>query len=385
MFITGHFLNQVAKTGIGMNLLIYQLSKSSFFSMYLFVCCILESCADSDAEVTEVTTPDIIPDHLWNVFPPAGRYLREVMEFCGYQTREDIIRLKSDDEVDKMFQFAIEMHDSVSDDEKMKIFGVFYTNPTKLRILPGLKSTFESFIKSVEGKPASKHPTTKTSFLKRKSFPGPRNLKKEKVNKIVAVQSTVNDVRSRMSKWLLKKCKEKAVTFEISTQENEKSGFLYKCLACKWRTNIPLDMEGKVCLSNAQKHYRINRHCSSQCENFQKKILSDPKTGEGIEKFLAKNGRERSVDANLVEFSRQLQDGDDAWVDDGQDNDTDIFDIDHENVFNNNAADKNTIEDSIASDNEISAESKVDSRNASKNGGAPAGGIQGNTEPSRRC
>ena len=125
-------------------------------------------------------------------------------------------------------------------------------------------------------------------------------------------------------------------------------------------------------------------HGSSQCENFQKKILSDPKTGEGIEKFLTKNGRERSVDANLVEFSCQLQDGDDAWVDDGQDNDTDIFDIDHENVFNNNAADKNTIEDSIASDNEISAESKVDSRNASKNGEAPAGGIQGNTEPSRR-
>ena len=153
---------------------------------------------------------------------------------------DDIIRLKSDDEVDKMFQFAISMHDSVSDDEKKKIFGGFYTNPTKLRILPGLKSTFESFFKSVEGKPASKHPTTKASS------PGPSNLKKEKVNKIVAVQSTVNDVRSRTSKWLLKKCKEKAVTFEISTQENEMNGFLYKCLVCKWRTNIPLDMEGNV-------------------------------------------------------------------------------------------------------------------------------------------
>ena len=129
MFITGNFLNQVTKTGIGMNLLIYQLSKSSFFTMYLFVCCILESCADSDAEVTEVTTPDIIPDHLWNVFPPAGKYLREVMEFCGYQTREDIIRLKSDDEVDKMFQFAIEMHDSVSDDEKRKYLESFMQTP----------------------------------------------------------------------------------------------------------------------------------------------------------------------------------------------------------------------------------------------------------------
>ena len=44
------------------------------------------------------------------------------MEFCGYQTKESVIRLKNDEEVKNMFQFAIDMHEGLSDAEKKKIF-----------------------------------------------------------------------------------------------------------------------------------------------------------------------------------------------------------------------------------------------------------------------
>ena len=192
------------------------------------------------------------------------------MKFSGFDTRSSVIRLKNPEELNAMFQFAIEMADDLSSEERRNIFGVFHSNPKKLRMLPGLKDSFFSFIRLVEGKPAIETPLKDSS--KRKLSLGSQEKdnrttqKTAKINKIIAVKQTVADVKSRMEKWLSKNAEEE-VSFELSATINKPNCMAYKCLLCDWRTDIHSDKGGRYCLSNANKHYkRLNKDkTSSQC------------------------------------------------------------------------------------------------------------------------
>ena len=96
--------------------------------------------SDSDSHPEDVEVNDAIPPHLWNILPPNAFYLRNIMEFAGYQTRESVIRLKHPEELQKMFNFVIELYDVIED--KKGCFGIFASKTEKLRVLPGLEPTF---------------------------------------------------------------------------------------------------------------------------------------------------------------------------------------------------------------------------------------------------
>ena len=78
-----------------------------------------------------------IPQEIWNIIPPCGNYLKNIMQFCGYARKESIIKLKEKHEVDKMFAFVKSMSEVIED--KQAVFGVFSKCPDKVMLLPGLE------------------------------------------------------------------------------------------------------------------------------------------------------------------------------------------------------------------------------------------------------
>lgn len=83
------------------------------------------------------TTTDDIPDEIWNIFPPQGTYVKKIMKFSGYETIDSVLKLKSKDEIEKMFSFVKTMADVV--EEKDAMFGIFSKCPEKVMLLPGLE------------------------------------------------------------------------------------------------------------------------------------------------------------------------------------------------------------------------------------------------------
>ena len=77
----------------------------------------------------------------WHLLPRSADYLRKVMEVTGYDSKEAILRLRSKDELKRMFDFAIDI--GINFDEiEASIFGVFKNSPEKLQLLPGLQTSF---------------------------------------------------------------------------------------------------------------------------------------------------------------------------------------------------------------------------------------------------
>ena len=106
---------------------------------------------EEDTEKTVVAsqiTSQTIPQHLWDMIPPKGAYLIEIMGFCGYDTVDSVVLLKQDTEVEKMFNFIREMEPVI--DDKEKTLGIFSRLPQHLQILPGLKWKFNQFLDEVE-------------------------------------------------------------------------------------------------------------------------------------------------------------------------------------------------------------------------------------------
>ncbi len=92
---------------------------------------------DGDAESMDVQIEEEIPQKVWNIILPCGNYLKEVMEFCGYTTKESIVKLKEKDKRDKIFAFVKSMSEVIED--KHDVFGVFSKCPDKVMLLPGLE------------------------------------------------------------------------------------------------------------------------------------------------------------------------------------------------------------------------------------------------------
>ena len=310
----------------------------------------------AEAEITkESVLSDYVPDHLWNLFPPNCMYLKEMMIFCGYETKDAVLSLKSEEELRNMFQFAIEMYETLSEEDKNKIFGIFSKKPENVRILPGFKSTFDKFLQALGEKPQRNENVSNVPEL-------PLKRKSTQLNKVVSVKHTLEDVKFQMQKWLLKqekagKFKVKSVSFEVAENAKQK-GFMYKCLICNWRTDILEESNGKIYLSNAQRHYRQN-----QCLKFKKKTVNDSKNpNTGIQKFFTSKSSDNTSDN--PDFDRMVQNNEAIWTQNWMD-----------------AGEENDL--SLMSESSSSSVKEVVS-SPSKNVQAPAGGILGDIETSRR-
>ena len=98
-------------------------------------------------------TTDAIPDEIWNMFPSKGTYLKNIIKFSGYETIDSVLKLKSKDEIEKMFSFVKTMADIV--EEKDAMFGIFSKCPEKVMLLPGLEVRiflYIFFINVIRGK-----------------------------------------------------------------------------------------------------------------------------------------------------------------------------------------------------------------------------------------
>ncbi len=71
------------------------------------------------------------------MFPQSGQYLKNIMKSSGYETIESILKLRHQEELNKMFDFIKSVSDIIEDKEEM--FGVFKSNPNKVTLIPGLE------------------------------------------------------------------------------------------------------------------------------------------------------------------------------------------------------------------------------------------------------
>ena len=60
-----------------------------------------------------------------------------MLKYCGYETPEAVSKLAEDGELEKVFEFMKSISSIVED--KKDVFGIFYKDPQKLTLLPGLK------------------------------------------------------------------------------------------------------------------------------------------------------------------------------------------------------------------------------------------------------
>ncbi len=224
--------------------------------------------------------PQEIPEHAWNYLPKEAEYIRNCLKFCGYNNIDAIIKLEKEEEVKKMFDFVVKMKHAVRDREK--VFGIFESNPEDIMVLPGLQPFFDKFVQGVKrlkktGKDPNKLDVKSRTIVK---------AKKRIVPKVVQIPR-VEDIEQQMRNWMSKH--EVKEQFKIQTTENP-ANFEYSCHTCSWKGQIVLDSEGKVCLSNVQRHYRKNRclnrpsssnasstSSSKKMQNFYKPIDSLPK------------------------------------------------------------------------------------------------------------
>ena len=90
----------------------------------------------------------LIPNHVWELIPKPGQYIKSIMQYTGYGHVDSASRLKDPEELKRMFKFEAEVADSVHD--KSSMFGVFAAKPERLCILPGIEKHFINFIHEIE-------------------------------------------------------------------------------------------------------------------------------------------------------------------------------------------------------------------------------------------
>lgn len=159
-----------------------------------------------------------------------------------------------------MFDFVIK--DAIPDPESA--FGIFYKKPESIMILPGLKPVFVKFIESIKR-------------LNKKDNSGKSQLGKSKTQKPIFKAKTIlpsehvlplpsiSDINKQMSDRMTKQSFKKP--FSINSTDSQ-SKFYFICGLCKWTGIILIKSDGKILLSNVQRHYK------SQCEKKKSRSTS---------------------------------------------------------------------------------------------------------------
>ena len=171
------------------------------------------------------------------------------MIFCGYKNPEAIVKLKNQKEVAKMFNTVIQLEELIPEHERDQMFGIFKKNPSLLKILPGIKPRFQSFVRKVEN-----------------LLPGKTSTKKRPVSKPILNEAKPTgkhrpleaDLTERLRRWFQKELPNRAVDVSIEIaistftfKENANGSFTFNCLKCKTQYIIPNAEPTKISISNA--------------------------------------------------------------------------------------------------------------------------------------
>ena len=197
--------------------------------------------------------------------------LGKSFKFCGYQSREIIIKLRDEKEISKMLEFAAKSHDVLDENEKVYTLGRFHRKPESLCILPGLVPVFKRFVKAVDDlipKPPNSQQAKNASFLEKdKSNESIDKNKKKPTN--TDLESAVAGLESRMKKWVEEKLRktqeirlnteEATRKFSLSVTANNQLKFQYKHLGCSEIFILANSPSGNLNLSNVQRH--ITKSC----------------------------------------------------------------------------------------------------------------------------
>ena len=149
------------------------------------------------------------------------------------------------------------MKDAVEDHNAM--FGIFAVKPEKVMVLPGLVTVFDQFIQSVK-----KH---KKSIRESNSVHLPHEQPKEdlKQNKKTGIPSinladlpSLDVAQKKLIHWMENQKFNQGFRFE---ETSKKTTFRFICGGCVWKSNVSVYQNGKISLSNAQRHYK-----SGQCQ-----------------------------------------------------------------------------------------------------------------------
>ena len=225
-----------------------------------------------NAPTSRINNFNDIPQHIWEILPDSAMYLKEIMIFCGYESITSIMKLESEEERKKMFQFVVMMKDAVGDPKKM--FGIFASVPEKVMVLPGLVPVFDEFIQNVK---KLKSTVTPIQLGTERS-----KTQKIRVNKVVVISNiTAEDVVKQMEVWFRKQ--KVTQKFNVTSIAGTNS-FQYTCLECKWKKLIPVDANGKTFLSNVQRHYR-----SKRCDSLKKKTTATASQASNLQNFFPRD------------------------------------------------------------------------------------------------
>lgn len=242
-----------------------------------------------------------LPDYVWEWLPKNAEYIKNCMIFSGYQTIDAIIQLENEEEVKRMFEFVVMMKEGVEDQEKM--FGIFANKPENIIILPGLKPVFEKFIQGVK---KLKNPNAKIKAKNKVAFKATKKVVREK--KAIELP-TLGSLNHQMRCWMKKQSIDK--TFLIHCTENP-SSFLFTCEHCKWKGHIVTKSEGKVCLSNVQRHYRFDRcdknHMKPSASSSKKvkDFFTSPPSKSSQETSLPILTQQQEISEKAVDFQTNL-------------------------------------------------------------------------------
>ena len=240
--------------------------------MHIFILGSSNSTHHDEVTIVETHLKNVIPKHVYDLLPHSANYLKEMMTYAGYETISSVSKLESSEERAKWISFIVSMHGAMGNEEGKKVFGKFYNIPEKLMILPGLETAFYDFVKTVK-KLQSSHSSSdsQSKVLKSASSTSITKSSKQKSSKqklIKVVHTTVDDVKEKMREWFSNQNMADR-SFSLSTLENDENKFAYCCGGCKWKINICRDADGKVRLSNVQRHYR-DKQCSKKKSNANK-------------------------------------------------------------------------------------------------------------------
>ena len=202
------------------------------------------------------------------------------MEFAGYQTRESVARLRNANELQKMFDFVVEMADVIND--KNIFGGIFEFKPDKVRVLPGLEPVFKRFLDEVEGK-------ERPMVLERHNAKQNKNASKEQKQREEVTIST-ESLTTHLKNW----CRKRGFDGDpkIKMERIPPNKYIYSCIC---NEKIVLATSNKsVSLSNAQRHIKDVCWMSERKASVKKNKISTP-----IEGFL-QMPTEKSRDSSLT-------------------------------------------------------------------------------------
>ena len=160
--------------------------------------------------------------------------------FAGFETKDSILQLDNESELEKVFQFVRD-NIEIGDDERAELLGKFAKHPSKATILPGLNPVMKKIVDAVR--------SSKRSI---NTFDQKKN-KKRNFSKASAAQcenETSVTLRGKMLSWLYKQSTAKEsgqkIRVSIETTSDGSLAFIFQCLICKEKVVVMQRKEGSV-------------------------------------------------------------------------------------------------------------------------------------------